>query len=313
VKQLKDFNPYKTTILVTAISKDSTNGNNSDSGSNGSGETIASLRTMKTMRAALAGIPLVSSDWLQACMGENQILPPTPNQFVTALPPRTEFFANNYNNVNVRSSEDGDGYDLGDFGTQIRNQSTAVFGVPTLAAALAVSSHSHRGANTNTNSNIFSNLHVCLCGSDWKTKTTMAKDVQLLLREGGATMLTSSAKAAKFIQDELGILLQQLQQEQQQQSKNNHFHAPSPRVILLCDGNESDGACGITSTLAKAVRQFYTNSKTHASSGNHPHPAVLTVHSKWIFDSISCAEALGSDHFAPNSPLATSLWKLCRT
>ena len=89
-------------------------------------------------------------------------------------------------------------------------------------------------SSRNTNTNIFLHLHACLCGSDWKIKTTMAKDVQLLLREVGASMLSSGAKAAKFNRGELEILLQHQSNDANDAdgAKDAHSHAQSPRVIL---------------------------------------------------------------------------------
>ena len=142
VNQLKAFNSYKSTIRVTAISKDTGyNGRGSTTGD--SGEIIAGLRIVR-IRILLQLAPDMHG------RESNSETPPGINMSrlylgQSSLPIIT---------MPVKKH---------DFGSKIWNQFTAVFGVPTLVA-LAISSH--RGVNTK----ISTNLHVCLCESDWKTK-----------------------------------------------------------------------------------------------------------------------------------------------
>lgn len=211
----------------------------------------------------MAGIPIVTTAWISTCLKKREIISPDKDHCITALPPKEEVYSTNFQAT------------PSNIDTKKRDFSTAVYGVPTLAAF-----RSHL---------MFENVSVFLCGSSWKTKTTLTKDIQLLLKEGGASMLTSASQATKFIKEEISVSIE---------------NATYPPVIavLLCDDSESDAGCGITQNLAKEVRRFF---KDNESSRTH----IRIVNSKWVFDSISCAEALECDHYAPSSPLASSLWQ----
>ena len=50
------------------------------------GDLMAASRTLKTMQATLAGIPMVSTAWVQQCLSSKSVAPPLPEQFVRSLP-----------------------------------------------------------------------------------------------------------------------------------------------------------------------------------------------------------------------------------
>jgi len=156
-----------------------------------------------------------------------------------------------------------------------RDFSTAFYGVSSLVASRP--------------SLLFQNTFVYICGSEWKKSTTMLKDVQLLLREGGGTILTSAAQTIKILREELDCA-----------------SSSGKKVILLCDDSSDSKYSGISAPLAKSIRHLFNgNLKSYA------HAPVLAVNSKWLFDSISCAKLLECDHFQPTNPLAKAMWKLC--
>jgi len=254
VKLLKDFNPYKTSILVASVLEQSK-----------SDEKVAKLRTMKAMRSSLAGIPIVDAAWCKACLTSKQVMTPEGDHCVTSLPTSLPFYMENFHLSTGIGKK--------------RDFSTAVYGVPSLAACR----HSEPSSRPSL---LFQNVSVYICGLDWKNATTKTKDVQLLLREGGGTVLTSATQATKIVKEEVAMT--------------------SNQVVILCDESLTDSASGISSSLARAIRQIYESQNKH----DHPAP-VLTVNSKWLFDSISCAKILESDRYKPDSPVATSLWRLC--
>lgn len=248
LKLLKDFNPYKTNILITATSDEF--GNN---------EKIAKLRTMKAMRSALTGIPIVDASWCQACLDAKEIVLEADN-CVTSLPTKVESYMKN---SNIMASYD-----------KPRDFSTASYGV--LSLALCVHSSQRQPLL------LFQNMKVFLAGEGWHKETTKAKDVQLLVKEGGGSLLPSSLDAIKTIKKHTKKL-----------------------VVILCDDSDTDSLSGISSDLACAIRERY-----HSFDFVSEKP-LLVVDSKWLFDSISCAKLLEASNFKPSSPIATSMWHLC--
>ena len=214
---------------------------------------------MKVMRSALAYIPIVDVSWCKSCLDKKKLIPPASHQCVTSLPTKNTCFMD-MDNMYTDASLD-----------EKRDFSTAIYGVPSLVAARP--------------SLLFDNVSVFICGSEWKKSPTKLKDVQLLLREAGGTVLTSASQAAKMVNGEL-------------ESEAND------KIILLCDRSSTDSKSGITAALEKSIRE------RHGKGYNQDGRAILIVNSNWLFDSISCAKQLDSTPFQPCSPLAVSLWRL---
>jgi len=223
-----------------------------------SGENTAKLRTMKAMRAALAGIPIVGPSWCDACVASKEIVLESCH-LVTSLPTKIPMFMKN--RTDMKSIYD-----------KPRDVSTSTFGIPSLAVCRR-SGHEVL---------LFQNQHFFLAGNVWKQETTKSKDVQLLVKEGGGSILTTATHSAKMVKEEL--------------------LGSEKRVVILCDDSNIDSASGITKVLVKAVHDIY----------NHPidRIPVLTVNSKWLFDSISCAKCLEAEEYAPGHPIGLSLWHL---
>jgi Reverse gyrase len=245
---LRDFNPFKTNILITATSDEFAND-----------ENIAKLRTMKAMRSALTGIPIVDMSWCQACLKAQDIVLEA-NNLVTSLPTKIESY--------MEKSK------ISKFIDRPRDFSTASYGV----LALASCHHSARSQSLL----LFRNIKVFLAGDGWNKETTKSKDVQLLVKEGGGSLIPSALDAIKAI----GKLAKEL-------------------IVILCDDSDVDSSSGISSNLAGAIRESY-----HSRDFAREKP-ILVVDSKWLFDSISCAKLLEATYFKPSSPIATSMWHLC--
>lgn len=258
LKLLKDFNPYKTNILITG-----------SSGQSSYGGLISKLRTMKAMRSSLSSIPIVSLEWVKNCISERIVLPLTVDISVTALPTKLECLMSEPELVTLSDT---------------RDSQTASLGV--LALALL-----HQGVdepNQQASSHrLFSNTSVLLCGTSWKSSTTKTKDVQLLLREGGADIIPSASQAVKYIEEDLV-----------------EIDSATKRLVLLCDESESNATDGITSNLKDAVHNCL------ASNSRQMQPRVFVVNMNWLFDSISCASCLDPRLYEPSSPNAGSLWNL---
>ncbi len=53
---------------------------------------IANRRTMKGMQCALAGIPMVSCEWIQLCLSESNVVLPKSSMYIRTLPSETGKF-----------------------------------------------------------------------------------------------------------------------------------------------------------------------------------------------------------------------------
>jgi hypothetical protein len=242
---LKDFNPFKTRVLVTSILGES-------------GQNTAKLRTMKAMRAALAGIPIVDKSWCDACVDSKELLLES-GHIVTSLPTKIPLFMRNMSDIKSI-------YD------KPRDLSTATFGIPSLAIC----------RRSGQEVLLFQNVYVFLAGNVWKHDTTKSKDIQLLVKEGGGSILTSASQSTKMVKEEIP--------------------GSEKQVVILCDDSNTDSASGITKALARAVSDLYDRPIDRTP--------VFIVNSKWLFDSISCAKCLETEEYAPEHLIGISLWRL---
>ncbi|GAX27129.1 BRCA1-associated RING domain protein 1 [Fistulifera solaris] len=75
VKVSSIFNAKRVTLCLTPAAV----------GSKG-GSAIAHRRTMKGMQCAVAGIPIVSCEWIHQCLSASKIIPPLSSMYIRALP-----------------------------------------------------------------------------------------------------------------------------------------------------------------------------------------------------------------------------------
>ena len=240
VKLLQDFNPYKTSVLITPSQSSF-------------GEKRADMRTMKAMRAALNGIPIIDPSWCQSCIKEDKLLFDRAH-CISSLPTKVPIYSSNVANVSEVLELP-------------RDFPTASYGVFAAAASTKP---------------LFGNQLFYLAGNEWKSNTTMTKDVKLIIVEGGGGILTSVQQVTKAIERDL---------DDERSS-----------IVILCDGSQTDSTSGITKPLSKVISNA-VKSSSKASS-------VTVVNSKWIFDCISCARLLEHDHYPPDSPSAKKMWRL---
>lgn len=218
-----------------------------------SGDKRAGMRTMKAMRAALNGIPIIDPSWCQSCIKEDKLLFDRA-YCISSLPTKVPLYTSNVENVS-------EVLDLP------RDFPTASYGV--FAAAVSTKP-------------LFSNELFYLAGNEWKSNTTMTKDVKLLIVEGGGEILTSVQQVTKAIERDL---------DDQRSS-----------IVILCDGSQTDSTSGMTKPLSKVI--------SNAIKSGSKISSVTVVKSKWIFDCISCARLLEHDHYPPDSPSAKKMWRL---
>jgi len=132
---------------------------------------IARSRTLKVMRASLVGLPIVTPKWITSCLEQKALAIPTEDMYVRSLPTKT---------------------------AELEKETE--YGTALLAAR-----HYQRAKDTSFGG--IAPLHgtfVCLCG---EFITPPLADVQLLLREAGATMLGWDAILKKKKNDDKAILL----------------------------------------------------------------------------------------------------------
>ena len=121
---------------------------------NGEGSLTARTRTLKAMRSALAGIPIVSTDWIRVCGEQNKAMEPSPSMYVRSLPTKTD---------------------------SLQATKAASHGVSLVAADL------HRFTNPKLALPL-SKMSVYLCGNFSQNKRN---DIQIIAKESGGKVLSS--------------------------------------------------------------------------------------------------------------------------
>ena len=207
---------------------------------------ISRTRTLKAMRAVLAGVPIVSPGWITSCLNEGKVVMPSADMHVHTVPVKT---------VNPLINPDLEAFLLTARMHQVKEKGMA---------------------------QLLSNVRVLLCGQHNAADGSPRKsDIQSLLQESGATMMTSIGGAMNKLK-EVG-------------------DDDADKILLLCDECHHNDRCGLSTGLAKEAEAALERD----SNG------VLIVNSTWLFDSISCGEMASPKPFQPRSARARDLWKLC--
>lgn len=212
------------------------------------------------MRAALAGIPILNLKWISQCIKNSKVEFPQDDMLIQTLPSKESYF------MKTKKIKDD----------SIRG-SIALGGVLALGAQNELSID-----DKNISGHLFNGIYVHLCGSGWKQTPGKTKDVQLLLKESGATVLNSPSAVTKMLKK--GI---------ERESS----------LVLLCDGTINSVSLVFPQNMKDDVNSTINAKEDKAS--------ILVVNSKWFFDCISCAEILCAKQFKPEGSLVSSLWKNC--
>lgn len=134
-------------------------------------DVVSQSRTLKVMRSALAGIPILTPRWMEACLKEGRLVAPSGLMCIRSLP------------VKKTSTAGGE---LG------QNSPDERFGVAKYAASI------HKMGLTSSN-HLLSGVSVMLCGNSAGSATT--KDLKVLLYHTGATIIGSVSVASRLLTD----------------------------------------------------------------------------------------------------------------
>ena len=218
LKIMNEFQPGKTQLCITSAASSipaSANKSSCDSSSLNT-NVISKSRTLKVMRTALAGLPILTPEWIEACLKEGHIIPPSGAMCIRTLP--------------MKGSKTRTG------ASDIDKNSTESFGVAKYAAIFQEAFlSSHHGVDMSLN-RLLSGVSVLLCG-DWKmTGAGMKKDLKLLLHEMGATIMSSVSVASQTL------------------SEISRGDSAFRAIVFLCDDSHSNKDCGISDTLFKEAK-----------------------------------------------------------
>lgn len=200
----KEFKPHVTDLCITVRSE------SDDAPEN---YVVSKVRTLKAMRSALAGIPIVTPDWLRSCLDEKVFVVPADNNCIRTLPPKLD-------TSHLLPKP---------FDESTHSGPAAWLGVAKYAALLQRQSE---GGGEQYEHRPLVNTSVLLCGQFKKgTGVPPKADLLTLLGDAGANIVSSAAAMNKELKktDEGSTL------------------------VVLCDDAKSDKQSGITAPLSKAM------------------------------------------------------------
>lgn len=283
LKLLKDFNPQKANLCITT-SRPST-----PTDIEHNLELISNKRTVKTMRASLAGLPLLTPEWISSCLEMKCLTSPKDHMVIHTLPTKVDHLMQEVTKKPTEAkinaaSQDG------------ANIPSARFGVTTFAARHQ--RHINLNGMTIKPPLLLNGISFFMCGQ-WQSNLGKRKDVQILLREAGASLLSSGAQTVKKMNDI--------------SANYDDDDDAGTRIVLLCHDNITDHGSSITNAITKAARNLAvgTTMTENNKGGKQRRPSLLVVNTNWLFDCISCATVLGADDYPPSFPCARLLWQLC--
>lgn len=169
LKIMKDFNPTKTLICITAAISSHTSPAKQSSEPI---DVVSKSRTLKVMRSALAGLPILTPQWIESCLKEGHLVAPSGAMCIRTLPRKQ---------VATDAEEDYD-----------EDIPTEHFGVAKYAAAFQKTSLS-------SSNHFLIGVSVMLCGSS--AGSGMVKDLKVLLPQAGASIIGSVSMASRQLTD----------------------------------------------------------------------------------------------------------------
>lgn len=217
------------------------------------GNRCARIRSLKLMRSALAGIPIVTPCYVHTCHEKGAIIIPTPSMMIRSLPTKTR---------------------------GLEATGSTGYGVASLAATM------HQSTSSDGHHLLFSNMFVLLCGAFSAGKRA---DIHLLLKEGGAELLSNPAAAVA-----------KLKTLSSSTTDEGSPHQNPVKVVLLCDDSSSTSSMNVIPAMLEKEAKTTLDS-SHAES-------LLVVNSSWLFDSITCGRPLDARFFQPSAKKAKELW-----
>ena len=204
MKKMNEFKPHVTDLCITARAETTGTPDN---------YILSKFRTLKAMRSALAGIPIVTPDWLRTCLDEKAFVVPADNNCIRTLPAKSDIS----HLLPVPYDE------------STHSGPAAWLGVANYAALLQ---KQREGGGEQYEHRPLVNTSVLLCGQFKKgTGVPPKADLVTLLGDAGATILSSVAAMNKELK------------------KTDD----DSTLVVLCDDAKSDKQSGITAALNKAM------------------------------------------------------------
>ena len=151
---MKSFKANKTQLCITSASVEK------QPNANQPINVVSNARTMKVMRTTLAGLPILSPRWVEACLNKGEIVAPTSEMCVRTLPRKQDDHEDGYNDR---------------------------FGVTKYAAAF------QKGMQSNK---LLTGFEVLMCGTYGGSS---GKDIVELLQDAGATIVKSESVASRIL------------------------------------------------------------------------------------------------------------------
>ena len=164
---MKDFNPNKTQLCITAATFSPASSRNEPT------NVVSKSRTLKVMRSALAGIPLLTPSWVDACLKEGHIVAPSGTMCIRSLPRK--------------------------HGTAVAARRKVDRGIPTENFGVARYAANVDKTPLTSSDHLLSGFSVMLCGSS--AGSGMVKDLKVLLQQAGAAIVGSASAACRQLAD----------------------------------------------------------------------------------------------------------------
>jgi len=228
LKIMKDFNPNKTQLCITAAASSPKTTAVKKQQKEPIVDVISKSRTLKVMRSALAGIPILTPQWMESCLKEGHMVAPSGHMCIRTLPRKQ-----------VASSTDAGGEERDDVPTEH-------FGVAKYAAAFQKISLSI------SNNHLLSGVSVLLCGSS--AGSGMSKDLKVLLQQAGASIISSVSMASRLLTDIMS-------KDEEESGSTSSLRVRRPLLVFLCDDSLTDKSCGISDALFQQAKKLIVTKK----------------------------------------------------
>jgi len=330
IKIQSDFHPQKTHICITTPSTNQQAKRSCDATKH---NKTSQCRTLKTMRASLAGIPIVTPDWVTACVDQRAILIPGGSSYynddemesrfcIRSLPTTImelmEYPASLMTSNGTRDEMKDEIGTWGSVGGVSRmaalkhNNNTTAMTTPTKKMKKKKGiNNGVTNACLSSSSYLFAKTAVYLCGSSWN-KVSKSNALKLL-EDGGATVLSSTSAVVKTFQAMKGEIPKGGSRKRKQigsSGVNKIDDSGIHTVVFLCEDTKNNSASEksrivpmITGKLLREVDELLPPLEpTVSKRKQQPQREVLpssstrlyTVGSAWLYDCISCGACLNA-------------------
>ena len=167
VKTNSKFHPLKTTVCLAAISHKPELAKHN----------VAKMRTLKSMRSSLAGIPIVSMEWILSCIEQNTVVNPQSKHCIQTLQTKVSGW--------MRIEKD--------------RSSKAVGGVLHIAAKMRKLQLLAISNKPTLSFKILRNVVVLTCGVWKRGYGPKLNDVEVLIRDSGGQLVDNVTNFAKLL------------------------------------------------------------------------------------------------------------------